>query len=115
MDIYSPYYQPINPEGIVAMVTRNDTKYKLHFYEASVLTIFLYGSETWLIISRMESTIDSFGAACLRSILHRRRATVYHDRSEIYKKAGMPKLSKKVMERRLRWIGQLLRLNKGAS
>lgn len=86
---------------------------KLHFFEASVLTIFLYGSETWLLSSQMESKIDSFGAACLRFILHQRRAASYHDHSEIYKRAGMPTLSKRVNERRLRWVGHLLRLEKG--
>ena len=84
---------------------------KLGFFNAAVLSIFLYGSETWLLTTRMISKIDSFGAACLRIILNLRRSANFHDHSETYKAAGLSPLSHYVKARRLSFVGHQLRLD----
>ena len=45
-------------------------KLKLQIYNAAVISILLYGSETWVINAKMETSLNTFHTKCLRYILN---------------------------------------------
>jgi len=42
---------------------------KMRIYNAAVLSVLLYGTETWLLTGTLSSRLDSFDSRALRSIL----------------------------------------------
>ena len=46
---------------------------KVKIFDASVLSIFLYGCEAWKLIPSIEQKIKSFAAGCYRIILNIKR------------------------------------------
>ena len=79
---------------------------KLRFLNASVISILLYGSETWTVTKRLKKRIDGCYTRLLRKALnirwqaHVTNATLYQD---------LPKLSRTVQKRRLRFAGHCVR------
>ena len=49
-----------------AMLTTNT---KMRVYQACVVSILLYGSESWTLYSRQERRLNTFHMRCLRKIL----------------------------------------------
>ena len=73
-------------------------KLKINLFQASCLSILLYGSETWLITEKMKSKLNSFANQCYRIMLGIR----YQDHitnEEIYKRLNVQKLYKTVVKR----------------
>ena len=46
---------------------------KIRLFKASVLSILLYGSETWIINKQQKSMFDSFATSCYRIMLNVKR------------------------------------------
>ena len=81
---------------------------KMKIFKASVLSVFLYGSETWVISPQMLETINAFQTACLRIILdisHEDRVT----NNIVYSRTNMYPLSYTIQERQLKFLGHSLR------
>ena len=81
---------------------------KMRLFKASVLSVFLYGSETWVISPQMRDTINAFQTACLRVILditHEDRVT----NNTVYARTNMHPLTCTIQERQLRFLGHSLR------
>ena len=72
-------------------------KLKLNFFQASVESILLYGSETWTVTSELETRIDGCYTKLLRKVLN----TKWQDHStndSLYQ--DLPQLSTKIKQRR---------------
>lgn len=83
---------------------------KIKVYEACVLSILLYGSESWVTYRRQEHKLNSFHLRCLRNILQIK----WQDKitnSEVLLHSGSIPLSAILKHRRLRWLGHVRRMS----
>ena len=81
---------------------------KLHLFNSAVLSVLLYGSETWVLTEKLEKILNSFHTTCLRIIL----GVSQEDRitnSTVYRMSGTSPLSLHIQERQLRFLGHSLR------
>ena len=84
---------------------------KLRIMQAYIKSIFLYNSKLWTLTKQFEKEIDIFQ----RKIIRRMFQIKWFDKisnDELYRMHKMVPWSEKVRERRLRWYGHLLRLDK---
>jgi hypothetical protein len=81
---------------------------KIRIFQATCLSILLYGSEAWSITKAMSSRLDSFATSCYRYMLNIKR-TDHICNEVILEKVGQPSLSTIVKQRQLRWLGHTLR------
>lgn len=82
---------------------------KLRIFEATVISVVRYGSETWALRRKEEDILDVFQRNCLRTILGiRRRDNVSNE--TLYERSGSNPLSKVIAGERLRWLGHVLRM-----
>ena len=79
-------------------------------FEAAVVSIFLYGCESWIVKPEMERHINSFGTTCYRQMLGIKRMDRVRN-EEILKKVGKRPLMDAVRKRQMGWLGHTLRLN----
>ena len=91
-------------------LSRNLTvRTKVAVYRAICLSILLYASETWVTYSKHTKRLERFHINCLQQILglkwwHR----VPH--TEIRRRAGVDSLEAMIVQRRLRWVGHVIRM-----
>ena len=84
-------------------------KTKLSLYNATVISVLLYGSETWQLYAADKKRLNAFHQRCLRRILK----VSYRDHItnvEILKRTGQREIGDVLMERRLRWYGHVARM-----
>ena len=82
---------------------------KVHVYEACVLSILLYGAESWATYRPQESKLSAFHTFNLRFILGK----TWEDRmtnEEVFKITGSGPLSSRLKFFRLRWAGHVNRM-----
>ncbi|KAI8517778.1 hypothetical protein Bbelb_037950 [Branchiostoma belcheri] len=82
---------------------------KLRVYNAAVVSILLYGAETWPLSNTLAARLDGFDSRCLRRILGVR----WFDHLpgiELRQRTQQPPASRVAAMRRVRWYGHLLRL-----
>ncbi len=92
-----------------SMLTTNT---KMKVYQASVLNILLYGSETWTTYIWQERRLNSFHLRCLKRIL----GITWQDRvpnTEVLDQAKTFSLHALLSQRRLRWLGHVCRMQDG--
>ena len=92
--------------------TNPTTNTKIAVYNACVLSTLLYGSETWTAYARQERRLNSFHLRCLRRIL----GISWQDRvpnKDVLDRAGIPSMFAMLSQRRLRWLGHILRTEDG--
>ena len=84
-------------------------KTKLKIYHSNVLSVLLYGAETWKMTKGDEKILDTFLHKCLRKILRifwPEKVT----NEKVRELAGTEKISDIIRTRRWRWIGHVLRM-----
>ena len=83
-------------------------KLKINIFNVSVVSIFLYGCETWTINEPMIAQINSLATACYRVMLNIK----WHDHvsnKDIYNMTKQRPLIETVWQRQLSWVGHTLR------
>ncbi len=81
-------------------------KVKVRVYESCVLSVLLYGKETWPTYRREEHKLNSFHFRCLRQIL----GLSWQDRvpnTTVLKLTNSSDMYTAIRRRRLRWIGHV--------
>ena len=86
-------------------------KTKASLFKSLVLSVLLYGCETWKLTKGEEEKLDSFQTKSIRKIF-RIRWNQYIPNRTILEMAGAEKISQEVRRRRWCWIGHVLRKNK---
>ncbi len=86
-----------------------ELKLKINIYKVAVLSILLYGAETWTITPFMEREINGFGTNCLRIILGIRRIDRITN-EVVYSRSQQPALINMVRHRQLGYLGHVLRI-----
>ena len=81
---------------------------KVRIFQAAVISILLYGSETWVITNQQMKSLDSFATNCYRVMLSIRRSD-HITNEEVYNRVGQQELSFTIIKRQLTWLGHMLR------
>ena len=74
-----------------------------------VMSSLLYGCETWAITALQTQRLQAFVMGCLRSILGISKMDRVRN-VEVRKKAGMMRVEVMMLQRRLRWLGHVVRM-----
>ena len=85
---------------------------KIQVYGACVLSTLLYGSESWTLRAQQERKLNTFHMRCLRRILH----ITWQDRvtnNSVLERAGIPSMFTLLKQRRMRWLGHVVRMVDG--
>ena len=82
---------------------------KLRIFNALVASIFLYNSELWTVNKSINKSIDSYQRRLLRVVLNIIYPNIIKT-EELYRKTRETPWSNIIQQRRLRWLGHLLRL-----
>ena len=82
---------------------------KVCVYQACVLSTLLYGSESWTTYARQERRLNGFHLRSLRRLLYIK----WQDKvpnTEVLKRAGLMSIPSMLIQRRLRWLGHVHRM-----
>ena len=82
---------------------------KANVYRSCVCSTLLYGCKTWTLSSVQEKKINTFHLRCLRRILRiswQQKIT----NEEVLKRTGLTTMYFTLSQRRLRWLGHVLRM-----
>lgn len=83
------------------------TKFRL--FNSNIISVLLYGSETWKMTKNDESLVDTFLHKSLRRMLK-----IYWPQKvtneEVRSRAGIEKVSDTIKRRRWKWLGHVLRM-----
>ena len=86
---------------------------KRSIYMGLVLSILLYGSETWCLTEKLLNRLRTFHARCLRSMCRINRFHVWKLRistDHLQKKLNIPSMDSIILQRQLRWAGHVARM-----
>ena len=83
---------------------------KMRVYAASVLSVLLYGSETWNITTADLKRLESFHNRCLRCMFGISRLTHFTN-FDLRKLTGQQSIGAMIMNNRLRWLGHVVRMS----
>ena len=83
-------------------------KLKAKIFEASCLSILMYGCETWTITQQLAQQINSFATTSYRLMLGIKRTNRVSN-NQIYEITGQAPLVQLIKQRQLRFIGHCLR------
>ena len=82
---------------------------KFRLFKSNVLSVLLYGSETWKMTKNDETMVDTFLHKSLRRILK-----IYWPQKvtneEVRKRADIEQTSTTIRRRRWKWLGHVLRM-----
>ena len=82
---------------------------KLRIYNASVISVLLYGSETWALNKTLAARLDGFDSQALRTI-ERIHWTQHIPNTEVRRRTQQPPASRIAAQHRVRWFGHVKRL-----
>ena len=88
------------------------SKTKLLVYQACILSMLLYGSESWTTYARQENRLESIHLRCLHRIL----GITWQDKvtnTAVLGRAGSHSIHLLLCQRRLRWLGHVHRMGSG--
>jgi hypothetical protein len=83
---------------------------KMKIFNSLIAPIFLYNSEIWSMTDTTAEAIDSYHRRLLRKVLN----VIYPDiitSERVYQRTKEEPWSQTIKQRRLRWLGHLLRLD----
>ena len=81
---------------------------KLRLFDYLILSVLLYGAETWTIGTEMKQKLDSFGTSCYRMMLGVKKTDMIRNEN-ILKEVNGECLSLTVKRRELRTLGHSIR------
>ena len=83
-------------------------KTKMQIYEATVLSVILYGCETWTCTDKDYKRLNIFHTKRLRAILGKRKDEISN--KNLYSRTRSGPLENKIRKARLRWAGHVRRM-----
>ena len=94
---------------------RLSTSINREVYRATVLSVLLYGTETWAVKAHSLRRLSGFHNRCIRSIMGVSKVQQWKERitsTELAEEFGMTETMKDILMRhRLRWLGHIARMD----
>ncbi len=81
---------------------------KINIFEAAVISILLYGCESWIINKRANDALNSFATNCYRIILGIKKLDKVSNK-RVYEQVGKDQITLQIHQRQLRFVGHSLR------
>jgi hypothetical protein len=95
--------------GVLWRDRRISLKTKVKVFKSAVLSILLYGGETWAITKTQLDRLEVFQNQCLRVLC--RVSRVEHVKTKwLLDRCRLPSIAEQLRERRLSWLGHLGRM-----
>ena len=88
------------------------TNTKLSVYEACVLTVLLYGSETWTTYRQHVNLLKKFHQNCIRRILNIEWRSYTPD-NVVLERASSTSIEQRLILNQMRWAGHVVRMGDG--
>jgi hypothetical protein len=85
---------------------------KLQIYQSAVLTVLLYGAESWGLTAVQAARLETFHQRTLRKILDI-KYWQHVTNAEVCARAGLPSIKAVLRTRRLTWLGHVARMDDG--
>ena len=82
---------------------------KLKLFNSIVLSVLLYGSESWKGLREIEERVRRFESVCLRKIMKIRWFDMVSE-EELRRRTGQQTITEKLRINRWRWYGHVLRM-----
>ena len=85
---------------------------KIQVYRACALSTLLYSSESWTLRVRPKKKLNAFRTRCLCRILQ----ITWQDKAtnnSVLKRAGIPSMNTLLKQRRMHWLGHVVRMDDG--
>ena len=83
---------------------------KVHLYQALVMSVLLYGAETWTLLAADIGTLGAFHMKCQRQMLNIHWGD-HITNAEVLQKTGLSTISEILCNRRLSLFGHVARLD----
>ena len=94
--------------GKIWRASNVDLDLKINIFSAAVISILLYGCESWVMTPTIENQLNTFGTKCLRAIL--RISLLDHiTNAELHRRSGLRPIADIARKRQLKWLGHSLR------
>ena len=87
------------------------TKTKMKIYNSIVVSVLLYGAETWNLSETQSKRLDALGMKFQRRIMGI-KWTSHTTNEEVLKQTEQTQISRMIRKRRLEWYGHVKRMNK---
>ena len=81
---------------------------KVKLFNVTCVTVFLYGCDSWILSTSMESKINAFATSCYRIMLNIKRVDRVTN-AKVYQMSGTQPLITTVRQCQLRFHGHILR------
>ena len=81
---------------------------KVKLFNVTCVTVFLYGCDSWILSTSMESKINAFATSCYRIMLNIKRVDRVTN-AKVYQMSGTQPLITTVRQHQLRFLGHILR------
>ena len=85
------------------------TKTKLRIFQTNVISVLLYGAESWKTTKGLEDRLDAFQRKCLRQILGIHWPERIRN-STLYRRTSTHPITLTIKRRRWTWLGHILRM-----
>ena len=82
---------------------------KIQVYRAVIISILLYGAETWVLYWKEIRLLEQFHQCCLHSILGIKWQD-HVSNKEVLKRASLPSIESILLQVQLRWAGHVTRM-----
>lgn len=86
-----------------------NVKTKIAVYRACIISILLYGCQTWNTYRHHVARLELFNARCLRKILGIKWQEMV-PRTEVLRRTGLPSIDTMIAKARLKWLGHVRRM-----
>lgn len=85
-------------------------EFRTWLFNATCLSVLLYGWETWVLTKALEEELDVFARKCYRTMLGIRQADAHMTNEELYRLTKQRPVSVTIRKRQLEFVGHCLRM-----
>ena len=95
---------------LTAKGPRPSTRFRVRLFNATCLSVLLYGCESWTLTGALERDLDVFARKCYRAILAINQHETHMTNSDLYKKIDQDPVNFIIKKRQHQFIGHCLRM-----
>lgn len=96
----------------ILIASRPTLEFKMRLFNAAIISVLLYGCETWVLTEALAKKLDVFARTCYRIILGIRQAEAHMTNHELYKRTRQQPVRDMIRKRQLKFVGHCLRMDK---
>ena len=95
----------------ILKASRPTLKFKMRLFNAAVVSVLLYGCETWVLAEELAKKLGIFARTCYRVVLGITQAESHMTNDELYRITGQRPMREVIKKRQLQFTGHCLRMD----